>query len=886
MKSNMKLRMKKLLTLVLSVCMIASMNLSAAAAMAESPAASEGTSAAYTETSGAAQTEAPAESEAPESDTAAPTEESSSEDGSGQTESEPGISSEGASESISEGGSEGSSDAVTEDGSEDTSEDQTADSTQETEIQPIDNATELKDGTYAPEEFTFTGGTGKVQITCDTVRVIGGKALAVICFSSTKYTKVQTGGEAFASRIKNDKAQFTIPIDLNTDQLIIATTVAMSEPHDIEYVIHVTLDETQAETESSSDETSSGESSSDETSGSQKTTEADEPTETSESDKPAQKLKNGIYTIKAETDNRMFYVYPKDKPTAYLVVDGKKLTVTFTLTGQGYDYLYLGTVEEAEHAKKSAWIPAEVKNGYYSYTTDIPALDKWLSIACHSSRYNAWRSGSAAFQHTIRFLTKGAKKIGDLDDEDDVQPTVPDKKNEKPERSDAAESTTAASSTRVVNSSTTLADGVYKPDATRWSGGSGRLAYIRCNKITVRGGKAYATIEFSTGTYTHLKASGSTYSNKGGGSKSIFEIPIELNKNNTIIGRTVAMSQPHWVQYSIYVYLAAAGKGGSAGPGTGADTEEIAEEAPEIIGLETAENKDSLTGNAEYVQIFEYGDGIKLVQIDVSKGTALEETETEEASESDDSAQKSKDAAGESAAESESDVEYDEDGNVITKTQMEITNELYQNPVINYLIVPEDVEVPAGLDKEMIIIKQPKENTFTSSNAVIKTMERLGLTDRIKTIGIDASRISSEDVVKAIEEEKILSAGTIDDMDYRTIVSSGTDLTLLPATVLPAAIPEMDEKTGKALTEEEIQTLQAGADEQVELLRTLQSRFTALGIPVMIDRSHDEEYAISKLEWLKVYGAIFGCYDEAEALFDKIVKARHLKPVEKDKEEE
>ena len=230
-------------------------------------------------------------------------------------------------------------------------------------------------------------------------------------------------------------------------------------------------------------------------------------------------------------------------------------------------------------------------------------------------------------------------------------------------------------------------------------------------------------------------------------------------------------------------------------------------------------------------------------------------------------------------------MEYDEDGNIITKTQLEITNELYQNPVINYLIVPEDQEVPAGLDKEMIIIKQPKENTYTSSNAVIKTMDRLGLTDKIKAVGLDASRIGSDKVIKALEEETILPAGGIKDMDYRTIVTSGTDLTLLPATVLPAPVPLTDEETDTALTEEEIQALQTAADEQVTLLRTLQSRFTALGIPVMIDRSHDEKHAISKLEWLKVYGAVFGCYDEAEALFNKIVKARKLKPIEKDAEE-
>ena len=50
--------------------------------------------------------------------------------------------------------------------------------------EPVDNSTTLADGIYVPEGFSFSGGTGKTKITCDQVRVSGGKSYATIAFSS------------------------------------------------------------------------------------------------------------------------------------------------------------------------------------------------------------------------------------------------------------------------------------------------------------------------------------------------------------------------------------------------------------------------------------------------------------------------------------------------------------------------------------------------------------------------------------------------------------------------------------------------------------------------------------------------------------------------------
>ena len=46
--------------------------------------------------------------------------------------------------------------------------------------------------------------------------------------------------------------------------------------------------------------------------------------------------------------------------------------------------------------------------------------------------------------------------------------------------------------------------------------------------------------------------------------------------------------------------------------------------------------------------------------------------------------------------------------------------------MIKYLIVPENVEIPAGLDKEVIVVRQPADHVYAGSNKTISLMEELG----------------------------------------------------------------------------------------------------------------------------------------------------------------
>ena len=58
----------------------------------------------------------------------------------------------------------------------------------------VDNSTSLADGVYTPDSFSFSGGTGRVTITCRQVTVQNGQAYATITFSSSNYGYVKAAG--------------------------------------------------------------------------------------------------------------------------------------------------------------------------------------------------------------------------------------------------------------------------------------------------------------------------------------------------------------------------------------------------------------------------------------------------------------------------------------------------------------------------------------------------------------------------------------------------------------------------------------------------------------------------------------------------------------------
>ena len=656
------------------------------------------------------------------------------------------------------------------------------------------------------------------------------------------------------------------------------------------------------------------------------------------SDLPADetnKIADGIYEATAETGAAMFKVV-KVKLTAK---DGK-MTALITLSGVGYNYLYLGTAADAA-ADESAWIASKGEGEYtlngetktgLQFEIPVEALDQGLAVAAHAVKSGKW------FDRTITIASSSLKKTGDLpsDDSNDPKPTlVPTKTptvspsetpvvkptstptpaptqkpaDTKPEQESKYESDLSGGTSKV-DSATTLADGVYTPDGFSFSGGSGKVT-ISCSKITVTNGQAYATIAFSSPYYGYVKANGNKYMANVSGGSSIFTIPVELNKNNTIIGMTTRMSVAHEISYNIFISLAAAKKGGSTSSSTGfvkadgttstisTDNSKLDTTAPEIMGLEyKAETK---LAYAEYFKMYHYDEGITLLEIDMTKDTERDpekQTEDDKKAEDTDTAAAEDTAAAtdeeEAAAASDSKKTSTEKAKDLT----EKTKELYEGNVVKYLIVPKDVEIPAGLDKDMIVIQLPVEKAYVASEDALKLLdEQLDAAESIKAVGMEQKDCQIENIAKAMEDKKISFDGAFDDLDYKALVKDEIDFAILPSEFLPGnakdeedadaadetadtkAEDQKDDKDDKTTDEkaDEDKTPEELLKEENERLSDTAERLATLTIPMLVDRSADEKTDLAKAEWLKVYGVIFGCEDQANELFQQMVKAEENK---------
>ncbi len=648
---------------------------------------------------------------------------------------------------------------------------------------------------------------------------------------------------------------------------------------------------------------------------------------------PEATVANGIYSMDVASSSSMFKVVD-----CILTAKDGKMNAVLTLSGTGYGYLYMGTKEEAASADQSSWIPYQVnKEGKYTYTVPVEALDKEIAVAAYSIKKGIW------YDRTLTFQSETMKKIADLNSTDSenkgdsgntgnngntgnsgttggsnntgtnnsafpggsVSGTNSGKTDGNDGKADNVskyESDTSGSTSHV-DSGTTLKDGVYTPDRFTWSGGTGKVK-ITCNKVTIQNGQAYATLVFSSDHYQYVKANGNKYyTTKGGGSATVV-IPVALNQNNKIIGMTDKMSVAHEIEYTIFIYLAAA-NGGTSTNGTDISTssnQKLDEKAPEIIGLEY--QSETKLDYAEYFKIYHYDQGIVLLEIDMTKDTArdpekAEETKSEnEKSAEDKSADTEKSSkkkvasvtinrsedAQNSDAESKADTSAEEsaasDNN--GTSEQELAAELYKGNVVKYLIVPEDVEVPVGLEQDMIIVKKPVDHTYAESDEILNMMKDLDLLDNIAAVGMkskDCTVSEIADKMKAKDGEKnaeVAYAGTADKLKLKNFVKSEVNLALFTGDILPRedseenAAKDTDKKSDKD-SKDTKETLTV--EEQTEKFENLTEKLATLGIPVLVDRSSEEKTELGKQEWIKVYGVLYGCEELTNEKFDAAVAA-------------
>ncbi|MBR5088369.1 MAG: sirohydrochlorin cobaltochelatase [Ruminiclostridium sp.] len=102
---------------------------------------------------------------------------------------------------------------------------------------------------------------------------------------------------------------------------------------------------------------------------------------------------DGEYSIEVDSSSSMFRVVD-----CKLTVSGGEMSAVITLSGSGFNNLYMGTAADAENADESELIPfTENSEGQHVYTVPVEALDEPIKCAAQSLKKGTWYDHEVIF---------------------------------------------------------------------------------------------------------------------------------------------------------------------------------------------------------------------------------------------------------------------------------------------------------------------------------------------------------------------------------------------------------------------------------------------------------------------------------------------------------
>lgn len=153
------------------------------------------------------------------------------------------------------------------------------------------------------------------------------------------------------------------------------------------------------------------------------------------------------------------------------------------------------------------------------------------------------------------------------------------------------------------------------------------------------------------------------------------------------------------------------------------------------------------------------------------------------------------------------------------------------------LVVPEDKEIPQNVDEDTIVLKQPVQNMYLVSSAVMDIFSKLDAIDTLRFSSQTEDNWYVGDAKQAMEDGDLIYAGKYNKPDYELIVSEGCSLAIENSMIFHS--PEV-----------------------IEMLESFD-------IPVMVEYSSYESHPMGRVEWIKFFGALVDKEDEAQRIFDE-----------------
>ena len=414
------------------------------------------------------------------------------------------------------------------------------------------------------------------------------------------------------------------------------------------------------------------------------------------------------------------------------------------------------------------------------------------------------------------------------------------------------------------------------PDGSYWirvsmTGGSGRASISSPTGFYVKDGQATADIHWSSASYDYMKLDGVRYNAfTDAAGHSAMTIPVStLDTAIPVLADTTAMSKPYEIEYQLSF------DGSALLPMADASMAEAhplpTDEVNRAMQSATTQVADAETsGSAE------------------GSGNRTTAGEHRVAVEGDGQAEN-----GQSGTVGESSVQWSAapeiDGLMFISSEKNDVAEYFRLSVYEdasgakyqlletagglhrYLIVPADAQVSnrksdhftaraseansANKEKkgdalELTVLQQPLTTTYVAASAVMASLCDLGAVSQIRFSGLREEGWYVDEARTAMKKGSMLFAGKYSEPDYETLLREGCDLALESTMIYRS--PEVIEK------------------------------LSALGIPVYIDYSSYEPHVLGRLEWIRVYGALFGHEEKAQQWYAS--ERDRIRAIQKDAE--
>lgn len=156
-----------------------------------------------------------------------------------------------------------------------------------------------------------------------------------------------------------------------------------------------------------------------------------------------------------------------------------------------------------------------------------------------------------------------------------------------------------------------------------------------------------------------------------------------------------------------------------------------------------------------------------------------------------------------------------------------------------YLVVPQGVSTPQGIDQDITVLQQPIDNIYLVATSAMCLFDALDALDQIYLSGTKQEDWYIPNAKAAMEVGTMLYAGKYSAPDYELIMTSDCDLSIQSTMI--NHVPEVHESLKKA------------------------------GIPILTDLSSYETHPLGRTEWIKLYGVLTGKEAAAKEIFDQQV---------------